>query len=238
MLERILEQEVMDTEQDAREYAAFDNSAVNDEFVARALELAPRSGTVLDIGTGPGAISILLARQNPHWQILAIDLGTHMLELARANVVEAGLGAQVQVACVDAKATGLPPGSFDMIVCNSLVHHIPEPEGLFREVQRLARAGAGLFIKDLHRPSSRAELDGLVATYASGCTEYQRRTFLDSLHASLTVSEIQSICTRLGFAGVQVRRCSDRHWCLERAAVVDAGTGSSSRWHGEVGGGA
>jgi ubiquinone/menaquinone biosynthesis C-methylase UbiE len=223
VLERVLEPEVMDTELDAREYAAFDNAAVNDEFVSRALELAPASGDVLDIGTGPGDISILLAKRNPRLRILAVDLGTHMLELARANVTQAGVAEQVQVACLDAKATGLPAGSFDMIVCNSLVHHIPEPELLLREVQRLARAGAGLFVKDLHRPGSRAELDLLVDTHAHGSTAYQRRIFFDSLHASLTVVEVEAICARLAFSGVLVRRCSDRHWCLERRASLDSG---------------
>src|ERR1041384_7575279 len=168
MLERILEPEIMDTERDAREYAAFDNRTVNEEFVARALELAPASGTVLDIGTGPGDISILLAQRNTRLRILAIDLGKHMLEAARSNVLKAGLRDQIEVRELDAKDTRLRAGSFDMIVCNSLVHHIPEPEALFREVQRLARAGAGLFIKDLHRPASRAELERL-ETYAEGC---------------------------------------------------------------------
>jgi len=219
MLERILEEEIMDTEQSAREYAAFDNRVVNEEFVARALELAPVSGTVLDVGTGPGDISILLATRNPRLEILAIDLGSHMLELARRKVAEAGVTRQVQIALMDAKATGLPSGSFDMIVCNSLVHHIPEPEAVFSEVQRLARSGAGLFIKDLERPESLTELERLVDTYARDCTAYQRQTFFDSLHAGLTAREVESICRRLSFSDVEVRRCSDRHWCLERRAT-------------------
>ncbi len=134
-------------------------------------------------------------------------------------MAETGLAGQVEIAFMDAKATGLPPGSFDMIVCNSLVHHIPEPEAVFREVQRLARPGAGLFIKDLERPESRLELERLVDTYARGCTAHQRQTFFDSLQAGLTVREVASICQRLSFAGVEVRRCSDRHWCLERRAT-------------------
>lgn len=222
MLERVLEPEVMDSERDAREYAAFDNRSVNEEFVVRALELAPTSGTVLDIGTGPGEISILLAQRSTRLRILAIDLGKHMLDLARANVLKAGLSDRIEVAELDAKATGLRAGSFDFILCNSLVHHIPEPEALFREVQRLARARAGLFIKDLHRPTSSDELQRLVETYAEGCNGYQRQTFSDSLHAGLTIPEIRSICERLALSGVELRRCSDRHWSLERRATHEA----------------
>ena len=220
MLERVLEPEVMDSELDAHEYATFDNSVVNDEFVTRALELAPPSGYVLDVGTGPGDIAVLFASRAPALRFLAIDLGEHMLGMARRNVVSAKLAERVEIARLDAKATGYPAGTFDMVISNSLVHHIPEPEELFRELRRVARPGAGLFIKDLHRPASASELRALVDKYAEGCTPYQTQTFRDSLHAALTVEEVTAILRGLGWDDVQARRCSDRHWCLERRASV------------------
>lgn len=218
MLERILEQEVLDSKQDADEYAAFDNTQVNDEFVSQALELAPTTGYVLDIGTGPADIAILLAQRAPGLRVLAIDLGEHMLATARDNVVRANLASRVEIRKADAKATGLPSGTFDMVICNSLVHHIPEPPLLFREMNRVARPGAALFIKDLHRPATEAELQYLVDVYAKGCTEYQRRGFWESLHAGLTVAEVSAICRSLEIPAVDIRRCSDRHWYLERRA--------------------
>jgi ubiquinone/menaquinone biosynthesis C-methylase UbiE len=220
MLERVLEPEVMDSELDAHEYATFDNSVVNDEFVTRALELAPPGGYVLDVGTGPGDIAVLFASRAPALRFLAIDLGEHMLGLARRNVVSAGLADRVEIARLDAKATSRPAGSFDMVISNSLVHHIPDPEELFRELRRVARPGAGLFIKDLHRPASASELRALVDKYAAGCTPYQTQTFLDSLHAALTVDEVTAMLRRLGWDDVQAYRCSDRHWCIERRASV------------------
>jgi len=220
MLERVLEPEVMDSELEAHEYATFDNSLVNDEFVTRALELAPPNGSVLDVGTGPGDIAVLFATRAPALRFLAIDLGEHMLEMARRNVANAGLAGRVEVARLDAKATGWPAGSFDMVISNSLVHHIPEPEELFRELLRIARPGAGLFIKDLHRPSSTSELRALVDKYAAGCTPYQTQTFLDSLHAALTAEEVTAMLRRAGWDELSARRCSDRHWCVERRASV------------------
>lgn len=216
MLQRVLEEEVMDTLEDAEEYAAIDNQSVNDEFVRQALELAPPRGRVLDIGTGPGDIAVLLAQRAPGLEVLAIDLGEHMLKRARANVERAGLGGRVTIAAADAKETGLPTGQFPMIVSNSLVHHIPEPEQLFLEIKRLAAEGGGLFIKDLHRPDSSSQHRHLVETYAADCTPYQRRAFSDSLLAGLTVEEVQAICRQVELWGVEIRRCSDRHWCLER----------------------
>jgi ubiquinone/menaquinone biosynthesis C-methylase UbiE len=226
MLERVLEPEVMDTQEDADEYATIDNDEVNRVFVDRVLEVAPRSGDVLDAGTGPGDIAILLARRAPGLRVLAIDLGDHMLAIARKNVAAAGLGDRVRVARADVKATGQPASSFDLIVSNSLVHHVPDPLLYFAEMMRVARPGAGFFIKDLHRPSSEAEHGNLVETYAKTDTAYQRRLFSDSLRAALTVDEVKSLCDAVSLTGVRVWRCSDRHWCLERRAEPNRTTGS------------
>jgi ubiquinone/menaquinone biosynthesis C-methylase UbiE len=222
MLDRVLEPEVMDSEEDAHEYEAIDNTGVNLEFVRRTLELAPEQGRVLDIGTGPADIAILLAQRAPGLRILAVDLGEHMLALARKNVERAGLGHLIEVARADAKATGLDDGTFDLVLCNSLVHHIPEPLDLFKEVARVARPGAALFLKDLHRPSTEAEHRHLVETYAKNDTAYQRRLFSDSLRAALTVAEVEDFCARAGLEGVTVHRSSDRHWSLERRAAARA----------------
>lgn len=218
MLERVLEPEVMDTKEDASAYETIDNTRVNEEFVTSVLALAPRAGTVLDVGTGPGDIAVLLAQRAPTLCVVAIDLGHEMLAIARSAVTRGGVSDRVTVARADAKATGFEPHSFEMVISNSLVHHIPDPTEFFAEMARVATSGAGLFVKDLHRPESESEHRHLVETYTQGETAYQRRLFSDSLRAALTVPEIVQMCARVGLSGVDVRRSSDRHWCLERKA--------------------
>src|SRR5688572_1157417 len=112
-----------------------------------------------------------------------------MLATARTNVIRAGLMQRIEIVRADAKATGLAAASFDMVISNSLVHHIPKPELFFTEMKRVARPGAAFFIKDLHRPATKSEHQHLVNTYALGCTSYQRQSFSDSLRAALTVAE-------------------------------------------------
>ncbi|HZR34011.1 MAG TPA: methyltransferase domain-containing protein [Nevskia sp.] len=208
----------MDTEEDAREYAGIDNTSVNEKFVAAALGNAPASGRLLDVGAGPGDIAVAFARHRPELEIVAIDLGEHMLRMAQRTVVRSGLSHRVTIMRADAKATGFEGASFDCVVSNSVVHHIPDPAAFFAEMLRVARPGAGFFVKDLHRPASTAELTHLVETYASDCSPYQRRLFAQSLHAALTAEEVSSMCRRLGLEDIVVRRCSDRHWSLERRA--------------------
>ena len=206
----------MDTELDAREYQAMDHAVVNAEFVARLLELAPKAGTLLDAGTGPGEIPVRIAERAPGLFVTAIDLAEHMLALAREGVERAGLGDRIRLVRADAKATGFPPASFDMVVSNSLVHHLPEPIAFLREALRLARPGAGLCIRDLLRPSTKSELDALVGRHTAHCSDYQRGLFSASLNAGLTLEEVTLLCREASLKDVVIEQCSDRHWSIER----------------------
>lgn len=216
MIERILEPEVMDTEEDASEYEAMDHGVVNEAFVASVLELSPPAGTLLDLGTGPGHIPLLIAEKAPGLRIVAVDMATHMLERARGHVKRAGFEARIEILQRDAKETGFAAQSFDAVVSNSLLHHIPEPLGVLREIARIARPGAALFIKDLLRPSTTEELDALVSLHAADCTPYQRRLFRESLHAALGLDEVKALCQEAGLDGVTVLQSSDRHWEIRR----------------------
>lgn len=206
----------MDTEQDSTEYEAIPNEGPNLEFASLALTHGPGARDVLDMGTGPGHIAILLAQRAPGLHVTAIDLAESMLVLARKNVAHQNLGDRVLLLQRDVKATGFPAASFDLVLSNSLVHHIPEPLAFFLEVQRVSRIGAGLFIRDLLRPSSEAEIVALVELHASDCNEYQRRLFSDSLHAALTLDEVRALSAEAGL-DVLVEQTSDRHWTLARS---------------------
>jgi len=217
MLKRVLEPEIMDSAEDAAEYAAIDNSANNEEFVRDLrMELGFKGGRLIDLGTGPADIAIAIARQIPEAQVTAVDLGLHMMSVARQKVAAAPERERIELVETDAKDTGFAAASFDFVVCNSLVHHVHDPILLFREIGRIARPGAGIFLKDLKRPATRAELEHLVARYAAHDTLYQRRLFRDSLHAALRPEEITDLACAAGLTNVQVTVASDRHWQLTR----------------------
>jgi release factor glutamine methyltransferase len=79
-----------------------------------ALELAPR--TVLDVGTGSGAIALAIADELPHARITAIDTSLDALRVAQTNVDRLGLGERVDV--VAAGVASLPSGRHDLLVAN------------------------------------------------------------------------------------------------------------------------
>jgi ubiquinone/menaquinone biosynthesis C-methylase UbiE len=148
-MQRILEPEVMDTSEEAIEYDAMDFTAVNTAFAQRTSELAPPSGLVLDAGTGTARIPILICQKCPQLQIIASDLSKNMLLIASKNVEQAGLQKQISLELADSKQLPYQDGQFDMVISNSIVHHLPAPLPFFLEIKRVLKANGAIFIRDL-----------------------------------------------------------------------------------------
>lgn len=214
MLERILEPEVMDTAEEARDYDAIDHATVNRLFVDDLLAVLAAEGIfgVLDLGTGTAQIPIELCGRTPRLTIVAADAAAEMLAVAATNVDRAGLSARIELKLTDAKRLPFEDGEFAAVISNSIIHHIPEPEAVLAEAVRVTAPGGLLFFRDLMRPADRATLDWLVDTYAAGANEHQRRMFAESLHAALTLSEIRQMVAALGFSPDSAQATSDRHW--------------------------
>lgn len=214
MLPRVLEPEVMDTPDEARDYDAMDHAEVNarfvDDFLARHGPC--RGGAILDVGTGTAQIPIRLCQLDARARVVALDLAAHMLELGRRNVESAGLSDRITLQLGDAKATVLGANAFEAVVSNSIVHHIPEPRAVLAEMVRLVAPGGTLFVRDLARPNSQADLESLVATHAGTESEHGQAMLADSLHAALTVEEVRSLVESLGVPASGVSMTSDRHW--------------------------
>ena len=213
MLTRILEPEIMDSADDAREYDAMDHSAVNTQFVTDLLTTLTNSPLkILDLGAGTAQISIELARRAPHLHITAVDAAPSMLALARANIAAANLTDRIEPILADAKRLPFANNSYAAVISNSILHHIAEPQAVVAEAIRVTIPGGLLFHRDLARPSNVTELQHLVETYAGSATPYQRKLFADSLRAALTLDEVRELVSQFGFAFNIVQMTSDRHW--------------------------
>lgn len=212
MLARVLEPEVMDTAEEARDYDAMDHSAVNRAFVADFLSVWDARGPVLDVGTGTALIPIELCNTHPTAEVVAIDLAEHMLALARDNIAEAGFAQRIRVEKANGRRMAYLDGAFPAVMSNSIVHHIPQPIDTLREMVRVCAKGGTIFVRDLMRPPDRATLDHLVKTYAGDANDHQKTMFAESLHAALTLEEIRALVAQCGFDPATVRATTDRHW--------------------------
>jgi ubiquinone/menaquinone biosynthesis C-methylase UbiE len=216
----------MDTSEDAHDYDNMDHSTVNRVFVDDFLAFAHANGfadrladqrrppRLLDVGTGTAQIPIELCRRRVACQIVAIDLADEMLKLAALNIAQAGFANVIQVARIDAKQMPNATSSFEAVISNSIVHHIPRPTEVFAEMVRVLCGGGLLFVRDLLRPDSLVEVDRLVVTYAGKENVHSQQLFRDSLQAALSLREIQDLAIAHGIPARAVSQTTDRHWTL------------------------
>ncbi|MDZ4820297.1 MAG: class I SAM-dependent methyltransferase [Planctomycetota bacterium] len=231
MLQRVLEPELMDTPDEAQAYDASDKPTVHRQFVDDLLAAGLFDGwseedfeerdplRVLDLGTGPARIPIELCRRTQNVRVMAMDGSVSMLQLARMNTELSSMTHQVQLDQTDANQMHYSDEMFDAVISNSLLHHVPDPSRVLSEIVRVLQPGGLIFIRDLLRPETEAEVARLVELHASSesdseqqSQELYRTLFEASLRAALSFEEIRSAIAALGVPPETVQATSDRHW--------------------------
>lgn len=215
-IERILEPEVMDTWLEATAYDAMDFLGVNTLFAAEAIELDPNAVKILDAGTGTARIPILMCQERSQYLITAVDLAQSMLIIGRSNVESAQLTQRIRLERVDTKRMPYPDLEYDMVISNSLVHHLPDPLSFFQEVKRLIKPGGAILIRDLIRPETNEQIEDLLSQFARNYDSHQQALFRDSLKAALTLDEVQALLDRVNIPQIELDRSSDLHWTIKR----------------------
>ena len=216
-MQRVPEPELMDAPAQVRAYAEADFSSSNQFFVDHLLDqpavrvVAQTPGELIDLGCGPGDIALRLARVLPEWTIIGLDAGPNMLKTARSGAQAAGLAHRVHFRHSYLPDPKLPASHFPLIVSNSLLHHLPDPNTLWQTITHIAATGAWVQVMDLDRPADDAHCRRLVDEYAADAPEVLRTDFFNSLKAAWTAEEVQAQAARAGLK-LDVRRVSDRHW--------------------------
>ena len=221
-LERIPEPEVMDDLEGVEAYSAAASQAylerIDRTFVEHALSLGVAEGHALDIGTGPGVIPIMLAARVPRLRLTGTDLSEPMLQKALKAADEAGVADRLDFRLGDAKSLPFSDRSFDLVLCNSLLHHLPAPLALFNEISRVSKPGGAILLRDLRRPS-RLEFPFHAGWFGRHYSGVMSRLYRDSLRAAYTRAELEELLRRSKLAGARVFRTGRTHIGIEREAI-------------------
>jgi SAM-dependent methyltransferase len=213
-MRRTPEPELMDEREQALAYANADFEDANSSFCSHVharLAGLPTDARVVDLGCGPADIPARLSRAHPGWRFDAVDGSPAMLETARAGVDRAGLGDRIALHLARLPDTGLEPHGYDLVISNSLLHHLPDPGTLFDAVRMLARQGGAVLVMDLCRPRSEAAAAQLVERYSASEPPVLKRDFFRSLLAAYRPDEVRAGLDKAGLDGLAVDTVSDRH---------------------------
>ena len=108
-------------------------------------------GVVLDLGTGPGALAVELARRRPELRIVGLDLASHMAKRARQQAVWAGLDGRGLWPQADGHCLPFADGSCDLVISTFSMHHWLDPLRVLNEIARVLVPGGRYYIADVCR---------------------------------------------------------------------------------------
>jgi arsenite methyltransferase len=104
---------------------------------------------VLDLGCGAGMDSLRAARRvGPIGRVIGVDMTGAMVEKARANAREAGIG-NVEFHLGEADHLPVDDGSVDVVISNGVFNLCRDKPGVLAEAFRVLRPGGGLRMADI-----------------------------------------------------------------------------------------
>jgi SAM-dependent methyltransferase len=214
-MKRRPEPELMDEAEQALAYAQADFSEPNALFIKLLGELNPGEldgARALDLGCGPADIVLRFLKAFPGAECDGLDGSAAMLEHARLALEKLpGLARRCRLAQDVLPSTRIPKSAYDLVLSNSLLHHLHDPLVLWRSVREAAKPGAIVLVMDLMRPPSAMWVESLVAAYATDAPEVLRKDFRNSLFAAFEPREVVAQLEEAGLSGLEVGVVSDRH---------------------------
>ena len=171
---------------------------------------------ILDLGCGPGNISERLAE---HWSsvnIVGVDGAAAMISIANERLKAARSSIHnLRYVIADLNDVSLSDLNLinraSVVVSNSLLHHLHDPQQLWAAVRQLAAPGALMLHRDLRRPSNEQEVDELCDRYVDSAPPVLQRDFRASLIAAFTADEIREQLDQAGLGHLTVMEIGDRY---------------------------
>ncbi len=102
---------------------------------------------VLDVGCGPGTITVDLARRVPDGSVLGVDRAGAVVEQARAGAATSGV-ANVAFDVADVDRLPFDDDTFDVVHAHQLLQHLRDPVAALGEMARVTRPGGLVAARD------------------------------------------------------------------------------------------
>ena len=220
---RIPEPEVIDRKEEIAAYISSTTQSylerIDQTFVEQALSLGILEGNALDVGTGSGQIPIDLATKAPGLYLIGVDLSSSMIARAKKSAEQAGLANKIYFQLGDAKCLPFGDHSFDMVLCNSLLHHTADPLETLNELSRVCMPQGAILLRDLRRPS-RFLFPFHAWWFGRHYSGLMNQLYLQSLGASYTQDELEELLLHSHLSGAKVFQTGRTHIGIQRSAKI------------------
>ncbi|GAA3865661.1 methyltransferase domain-containing protein [Leifsonia kafniensis] len=104
--------------------------------------------SLLDVGSGPGTITVDLGRRLAPGQVIGVDASADVIDQARALAHDEGVH-NVSFQIGDVSALDFPDDSFDIVHAHQLLQHLANPIAALTELRRVLKPGGILAVRDV-----------------------------------------------------------------------------------------
>ena len=201
----------MEQKEQAYAYANADFSNSNELFLEKLFEFCSITDEteILDVGCGDGEIPIEIYKKTKS-KITVLDGSSAMLDefskKMRVNNID-----DIKIIQRRYEDTHLSEKSFDILISNSVLHHVKSPKKFWEKSFNLVRQQGQIVLMDLFRPSSEHELSTILDKYG-GNNSVLLNDFENSLRAAYTPYEVEVQLSSFLSISSSVKAISDRHF--------------------------
>lgn len=119
-------------------------------WVFDRLSVLPENARILELGCGPGYLWKECGQPIPaSWNITLSDLSPGMVDAAWRNLVVTGRNFKFEQ--IDAQSILYPDETFDAVIANHMLYHVPDRRKALSEIMRVLKADGRLFAGTLGR---------------------------------------------------------------------------------------
>ena len=196
MITRICEPALMEDEAQVKSWNNAHRKFSIGGFVEWFKHRKDRSGIIVDVGCGTGALGIELLTEFPKIKIKGFDGSALMIQYAKENIKNNNLEHAYEVECTMIEDVA-PIKDCKTIVSLGVLHHFEDPIIFWNSLKQISSApGVCWMILDIVRPNSESEVEEIIATVETKSAEYTN-DLRNSLYAAFTVDEVKNQLTSL-----------------------------------------
>ena len=201
----------MEQKEQAYAYANADFSNSNELFLEKLFEFCSITDEtkILDVGCGDGEIPIEIYKKTKS-KITVLDGSSAMLD-ELSKKMKASNVDDIKIIQQRYEDTHLTEKSFDILISNSVLHHVKCPKKFWEKSFNLVRQQGHIVLMDLFRPSDEHELLTILDKYG-GSNPILLNDFENSLRAAYTPHEVEGQLCSFPSISSSVKAISDRHF--------------------------
>ena len=170
----------------------------------------PQTARILELGCGPAYLWKENAeRIPPGWVVTLSDLSAGMLDAAWRNLVVTGRNFKFEQ--IDAQSIPYPDGTFDAVIANHMLYHVPDRRKALSEIRRVLKDDGILFAATLGKDHMREMWEHL-----EGVATITRETITSAFTLENGTAQLQEF-----FSHVDMSRYEDNLRVTDLSAIMD-----------------